>query len=154
MCPDCHRPKMLFETERKAQDFIRWNGDSMEYGSETLRAYYCPSCCGWHISHHEHKERYDRQTDNMLEAYRRRIKKSHSERIDHLLTPDGQAIARQAEEIFNQIPDNIRRTTLKGVIKGYLTDYFKKIQVADRSGTLRSEIYRLWRENGRKKLYR
>lgn len=73
-CPDCGRPKMLFKTERKAQDFIRWNGGDMKYGGDKLRAYYCPSCCGWHISHHRHMERYDRQTDQLLGAYRRRVR--------------------------------------------------------------------------------
>jgi len=51
MCPACWRPKMLFNTKRKALNFIKWNKDELEYGGETLRAYYCKYCCGWHISH-------------------------------------------------------------------------------------------------------
>ena len=57
-CPDCGKPKMLFETERKAQDFIRWNSDDMGAHGDELRAYYCPSCCGWHVSHKKHREDY------------------------------------------------------------------------------------------------
>lgn len=50
-CPDCWRLKMLFKTRKKAINFIKWNKDELEYGGETLRAYYCRACCGWHISH-------------------------------------------------------------------------------------------------------
>jgi hypothetical protein len=31
-CPDCGKPKMLFETERKAQDFLKWNASEIEGG--------------------------------------------------------------------------------------------------------------------------
>ena len=31
-CPDCGRQKMLFETERKAQDFLKWNADEIQGG--------------------------------------------------------------------------------------------------------------------------
>ena len=51
MCPDCFRPKMLFESRKKAINFIKFNKDALEYGGETLRAYFCQSCGGWHISH-------------------------------------------------------------------------------------------------------
>ncbi len=50
-CPDCWRLKMLFKTRKKAINFIKRNKDELEYGGETLRAYYCRACCGWHISH-------------------------------------------------------------------------------------------------------
>ena len=50
-CPDCWRLKMLFKTRKKAINSIKWNKDELEYGGETLRAYYCRACCGWHISH-------------------------------------------------------------------------------------------------------
>ena len=30
MCPDCKRMKMLFETESKARDFIKFNGNEIE----------------------------------------------------------------------------------------------------------------------------
>ncbi len=82
-CPDCQRPKMLFETERKAQDFIQWNGDDMEYGADTLRAYYCPACCGWHISHRGHRSWYDRQTEQMIHRI-----KEHQEQFNPQAVPD------------------------------------------------------------------
>lgn len=68
MCPDCGRAKMLFETEAKANNFIKFNSDTFENGEE-LRVYYCPACCGYHISSKPHKRSYDSQTDRLLKAY-------------------------------------------------------------------------------------
>lgn len=68
-CPDCGKQKMLFATERKAQDFIRWNSEDINNGS-LLHPYYCKACCGWHISHVEHKEEYDSRIDERINMYR------------------------------------------------------------------------------------
>ena len=59
MCPDCGRLKMFFESESKANNFIKFNKDDIENGDE-LRSYYCPACCGWHISHKQYKQTLDR----------------------------------------------------------------------------------------------
>ena len=40
MCPDCGRLKMFFESESKANNFIKFNKDDIENGDE-LRSYYC-----------------------------------------------------------------------------------------------------------------
>ena len=69
MCPDCGRPKMLFETERKAQDFIRWNAGEIR-GGEQLHPYYCKACCGWHISHVAHKDEYDNRMNDRINIFR------------------------------------------------------------------------------------
>ena len=52
-CPDCGKPKMFFETENKAENFIRFNAKDIPHGDK-LRSYYCSACCGWHISSHEY----------------------------------------------------------------------------------------------------
>lgn len=69
MCPDCGKQKMLFETERKAQDFLRWNSDEIP-GGESLRPYYCKACCGWHLTHVRHRAKYDSRMDERISAYR------------------------------------------------------------------------------------
>ena len=70
MCPDCGKPKMLFDTEKKALDFIRWN--SMEIsGGEKLHPYYCNACCGWHITHVEHRSEYDTRMDERISVYKK-----------------------------------------------------------------------------------
>lgn len=51
-CKDSDRVKMLFETEKKAENFIRFNKDDIEtesgYGPQ--RSYYCTFCGGWHVT--------------------------------------------------------------------------------------------------------
>jgi hypothetical protein len=69
MCPDCGKQKMLFETERKAQDFLRWNADEIA-GGESMRPYYCNACCGWHLTHVRHREEYDSRMDERISVYR------------------------------------------------------------------------------------
>ena len=69
MCPDCGKQKMLFETERKAQDFLRWNADKIK-GGWLLHPYYCKACCGWHLTHVSHRAEYDTRMDNRISDYR------------------------------------------------------------------------------------
>lgn len=68
MCPDCGRQKMLFESEAKANNFIKFNKDTIENGDK-LRAYYCSACCGWHISHQKLHKDMGYKTDKMIKAY-------------------------------------------------------------------------------------
>ena len=51
-CPSCLRSKMLFESEEKANSFIRFNSaEIMELnGKAPTRSYYCHFCGGWHIT--------------------------------------------------------------------------------------------------------
>ncbi len=68
-CPDCGKPKMLFESEQKAQNFLRWNSDDIHNGGK-LHPYYCKACGGWHLSHVEHKDFYDDRIDERINMYR------------------------------------------------------------------------------------
>ena len=51
-CPDYKGTKMLFATEVKANNFIRFNADEIleETGKAPIRSYYCEMCAGWHIT--------------------------------------------------------------------------------------------------------
>lgn len=53
MCLDCGKLKILFDSESKANNFIKFNAEEIPHG-HLLRSYYCISCCGWHVSSHEH----------------------------------------------------------------------------------------------------
>ena len=68
MCPDCGKQKILFESEAKANNFIKFNKDIINNGDK-LRAYYCPACCGWHISHQSFHKDMEGRTDKIIEAY-------------------------------------------------------------------------------------
>ena len=74
MCPDCGKVKMLFESEKKAQRFIDWNADDIQFG-DRLRTYYCPACCGWHISHHQYSTYYEGQTEKLIDEFHKVTKK-------------------------------------------------------------------------------
>ena len=62
---------MLFETEKEAKTFLKFNeGEVNADGSREMRVYYCPACCGYHISSHKYKGD-NKKTDRMIEAYNR-----------------------------------------------------------------------------------
>ena len=50
-CYGCHKHKMLFESQAKAENFIKYNGDGIleENGKAPVRSYYCKICGGWHV---------------------------------------------------------------------------------------------------------
>ena len=68
LCPDCGREKMLFETEKKANLFIEYNWESLTDDKDKLRIYYCPACCGYHISSHKYKGD-NRNTERLINNY-------------------------------------------------------------------------------------
>ena len=51
-CIGCKHPKMLFETQTKADNFIKFSRDEIASSSEKVptRSYYCSFCCGWHVT--------------------------------------------------------------------------------------------------------
>ena len=105
-CPSCLRTKMLFESEDKANNFIRFNSSEiMELnGRAPNRSYYCRFCGGWHITsiHSEQKgrkmdqlddEKFERLTSNKakvtgseLKARAKEIRKLYNDGISALLT--------------------------------------------------------------------
>lgn len=51
-CHECKRAKMLFESESKALNFIKFNANEIENetGMAPSRSYFCIVCNGWHIT--------------------------------------------------------------------------------------------------------
>ena len=144
MCPDCGRPKMLFETERKAMDFIKWNGDEINVpDGYTLRVYYCPSCCGYHISHQKYWRGYDNSTKRLLDAYQTTQGKRH--KIDSLI--HGIDFEREAERIYSEMPDGIRQSNAKKPIREWLTEYFAEHEIQDAGGGIRHAVYKKWQND-------
>ncbi len=54
-CPACKRPKILFSTEKKALNFMKFNSEQIKKvsGYCPVRAYYCSTCGGWHVTSQE-----------------------------------------------------------------------------------------------------
>lgn len=70
-CKDCGRLKMLFETEKKANTFIKFNSDEIEEesGFKPERSYNCIYCGGWHITSRKENIEIKSKTEFILEKY-------------------------------------------------------------------------------------
>lgn len=57
-CNGCGRTKMLFESQSKADNFIKFNGEAMleETGRMPVRSYYCEFCGGYHVTSSDSSE--------------------------------------------------------------------------------------------------
>lgn len=76
-CIGCHHDKMWFETQAKADNFLKFNRDSIAAvsGKAPTRSYYCSFCCGWHVTSIEDvamaKER-DERDEQLWEVIKRK----------------------------------------------------------------------------------
>ena len=148
MCPDCGRPKMQFESERKAQDFIKYNADDFENGGESLRAYYCNACCCWHISHKQYWSGYGKELDNKIESFKQQ-KGNSGKRLDKLIRSSSiEPAVRQAEEIYPQL--NLTYQPRK-YIRNIINDFLRDHEEYQDSPALRNEIAHLYNIDSRKK---
>ena len=78
-CVACRRPKMLFETKTKADNFIKFNSNEMmeESGKAPIRSYYCEICGGYHVTSNNsktHAEWLDIRDKVLAEEVDRRVK--------------------------------------------------------------------------------
>ena len=79
-CLETRRQKILFKSESKADNFIRFNADEIRENSgyAPVRSYYCISCGGWHVTHlpefRREKTISEIMTDKMNEAIENRKK--------------------------------------------------------------------------------
>lgn len=79
-CIGCKHPKMLFETQTKADNFIKFNRDEIASSSEKVpaRSYYCSFCCGWHVTSVEDEgkaeanDKRDEQTWHQIQSLNRK----------------------------------------------------------------------------------
>ena len=71
-CKDCGKPKMLFETEKKADTFIKFNSDEIEQesGYKPERSYFCIYCGGWHVTSIRDYLEIKSKTEILLDKYK------------------------------------------------------------------------------------
>ena len=118
-CPDCNKPKMRFDTEKKAQNFIKYNGtDILKEGQtvEQIRVYYCPPCCAYHITTKPYREAYKYRTDMLIKAYDRN--KANIRLLNILGDTD--------EEIIKEIQKEAQKASVTSIreLKQVITEYF------------------------------
>lgn len=70
-CNDCGRSKILFESEKAAERFIKFNGEEIreESGYSPIRSYYCEACGGWHLTSKKDPPSTT-MTQRVIEAYK------------------------------------------------------------------------------------
>lgn len=70
-CHDCGRKKMLFSSEEKAMNFIKYNAQDIleENGVAPTRAYFCIACGGWHLTSSTEVKNKKSRSEIMLDAY-------------------------------------------------------------------------------------
>ena len=70
-CKDCGRQKMVFESERKADTFIKFNGEEIEEetGYKPERSYFCTYCCGWHVTSQKEYLAIKSRTERILDLF-------------------------------------------------------------------------------------
>lgn len=89
-CVSCKRPKMLFESQAKADNFILYNKEEIEEenGKAPVRSYYCRLCGGWHV------------TSSLSE-----MTKASSERRDKRIAAEADRFAKIHENVDSVIDD-------------------------------------------------
>lgn len=72
VCPACGRMKMVFETEKKAQNFMKFNNQNFDNTEIVpVRAYYCAACGGWHVTKRKTWNKYKEDpTEKLVRAYK------------------------------------------------------------------------------------
>jgi hypothetical protein len=139
VCPECFRQKMLFETQKQADNFIKWNGEDIDTNGGELRSYYCPACGGYHISSKPYKKVYEHNTENLIKRYEKDI--LLTEKSKKVELPD---LTEYTKDILAHIPHEIDSKTK---LKKYLTEYFSKngINNVNLQQEIRVEIYKLFK---------
>lgn len=135
-CRECGRSKMLFETEKKAQLFMRFNNEeiSNENGYAPVRAYYCMACGGWHLTHHKtdftgpsKTEQALEQMHNDVDGYREMRKQCKSQRKS--VQSENEKYAREqmdeAQKLIDAGDNNKAKEILNAILTMSRTKYFK-----------------------------
>lgn len=72
-CRECGRSKLVFETEKKALNFIKFNADEIlnDTGRAPTRAYYCECCGGYHVTSCNRKRSIYDRTNEAIKLFKK-----------------------------------------------------------------------------------
>lgn len=84
-CACCSKTKVLFESKSQADNFIRFNHESilLQNGYAPIRSYYCSLCGGWHVTSMEESEHYG------MMSTAEKIIFGHNKDYEHICAQDG-----------------------------------------------------------------
>lgn len=129
-CIGCHHSKMLFATQTKADNFIKFNSEDIAAHSSKVpsRSYYCSFCCGWHVTSIDDDDlarQRDERDAKVWEAIKTKVKKQTIvAESQTAITPKRKKLPATAEgyHIKRMILD-IDRLSLKIINAMLRTDY-------------------------------
>lgn len=140
-CPECGKTKMLFESEAKALNFIKFNKDEMEAEGRYVprRAYWCACCAGYHLTSRMYHtdsiastgavvEQYREERRRMLEAKKRDMKGVRLlDSIHSILRDKGNTLSQEElnrlAELYQENKDMGNAKKLKKRIEALLRQY-------------------------------
>ena len=167
-CVACHRPKMLFETQAKANNFIRYNAAEMlQAGTKApVRSYYCSLCGGWHVTSNpsiEDGERLDQRDNELVKRLEARksvrptasaVKAKFSEianaidiKLQEYAFLAAQFDLEAAGKLLFELADTVRSKIERiGAKHSKIESILKRIRDAEDDFAMRSRLYALSRE--------
>ncbi len=106
-CYDCGRHKMVFETEKKANTFIKFNSGEIEKetGQAPTRAYFCIACNGWHVTSKNEVLNIKSKTELVLEEFeqKRKLKETRRQEIQMQQKEELKILIKEIHDNINQI---------------------------------------------------
>lgn len=108
-CNECRRPKMLFETEKKALLFMKFNNEEIASENDIVptRAYFCEACGGWHLTHFSAPQQNKSKTQRVIEYMhtQQAIRKAQAEARKQLLDEQNKIRQETHTEVINQLSE-------------------------------------------------
>lgn len=142
MCPECFRAKMLFETKKQADNFIKWNGKDIDTHGGELRSYFCPACGGYHISSKPYKPSYEHNTENLINRFKELGKSNLNTK----------KVESNVDRLFNELVENTTsfENPSKMFLRDFLDAYIKENEISLRQHDLdrfRHLLYKRYNKN-------
>lgn len=105
-CLDCGRIKMLFESKKKADNFIKFNRDAFEEEGKKVpvRSYYCPVCGGWHVTSNPNEEHFNTISyqNNQLTKMERIVQMKMQKRNHESFLIRKRALVEEAKQLYRE----------------------------------------------------
>ena len=130
-CPECGRQKILFETEKKALNFIKFNSEEIkeESGRAPIRAYYCEFCGGWHVTSSTHYSESKTSANAFIKAYNQDIQttsiKSEEVGLEEKIQKQINSIIEVLQKLSYDVADGIYTKEQAMEMTAELWDFFK-----------------------------
>lgn len=130
-CPECGRQKILFETEKKALNFIKFNSEEIEEesGRAPIRAYYCEFCGGWHVTSSTHYSESKTSANAFIKAYNQDIQitsiKSEKASLEEQIQKQVDSIIEVLQKLSYDVAQGIYTEKQAMEMTTELWDFFK-----------------------------